>query len=111
MSATETRQARAIAEKEDLIENGLRQSGQLSLDGLPIDITKIETPCFVLATKEDHIAPWRSIYPTKLLLGGEVKLVLGGSGHVAGAINPPAQRPKYGYWTRDDYPDAPEDWL
>ena len=38
-------------------------------------------------------------------------MVLGGSGHIAGAINPPSERPKYGYWTRDDYPDTAEEWL
>ncbi|MCE5973819.1 class I poly(R)-hydroxyalkanoic acid synthase [Sinirhodobacter sp. WL0062] len=93
------------------IENGLRQPGYLTLDGTPIDLGKIEVPFFVLATKEDHIAPWTSIYPTTQLLGGDVTFVLGGSGHIAGVINPPADRPKYGYWTRDDYPEKPEDWL
>jgi polyhydroxyalkanoate synthase len=93
------------------IENGLRKPGHLTLDGTPIDLSKIEVPCFVLATKEDHIAPWTSIYPTTGLLGGEVKFVLGGSGHIAGVINPPAGRPKYGYWLRDDYPATPDEWL
>jgi polyhydroxyalkanoate synthase len=93
------------------IENGLRKPGHLSLDGTPIDLSKIDVPFFVLATKEDHIAPWTSIYPTTQILGGEVKFVLGGSGHIAGVINPPAARPKYGYWTRDDYPETPADWL
>lgn len=93
------------------IENGLRQPGYLTLDGTPIDLGKIEVPFFVLATKEDHIAPWTSIYPTTQLLGGDVTFVLGGSGHIAGVINPPADRPKYGYWTRGDYPEKPEDWL
>ncbi|MQX37042.1 PHA/PHB synthase family protein [Roseospira navarrensis] len=93
------------------IENGLRQPGYLSLNGTPIDLHRIETPFFVLATKEDHIAPWRSVYPTTGLLSGEVLFVLGGSGHIAGAINPPADPPKYGYWTRADHPDTPEAWL
>lgn len=93
------------------IENGLRKPGQLSLDGTPIDISLIKTPFFVLATKEDHIAPWTSIYPTTGLLGGEVKFVLGASGHIAGVINPPNDRMKYGYWVRDDYPADPEEWL
>ncbi|KAB2881734.1 MAG: class I poly(R)-hydroxyalkanoic acid synthase [Albidovulum sp.] len=93
------------------IENGLRQPGQITLDGTPIDLGRIEVPFFVLATKEDHIAPWTSIYPTTQLLGGEVKFVLGGSGHIAGVMNPPAARPKYGYWTRDDYPASAADWL
>ena len=93
------------------IENGLRQPGHLTLDGTPIDISKIKVPFFVLATKEDHIAPWTSIYPTTQLLGGEVTFVLGGSGHIAGVINPPSERPKYGYWTRGDYPATAADWL
>jgi polyhydroxyalkanoate synthase len=93
------------------IENGLRQPGHLSLDGTPIDLSKIDVPCFVLATKEDHIAPWTSIYPTTKLLSGPVKFVLGGSGHIAGVINPPAKRAKYGYWLRDDYPETPAEWL
>lgn len=93
------------------IENGLRIPGHLSMDGTPIDISKIDVPFFVLATKEDHIAPWTSIYPTTSLLGGPVKFVLGGSGHIAGVINPPSERAKYGYWTRDDYPADAKDWL
>ncbi len=93
------------------IENGLRKPGHLSMDGTPIDIGKITVPFFVLATKEDHIAPWTSIYPTTRLVGGPVTFVLGGSGHIAGVINPPAKRAKYGYWRRGDYPEKPADWL
>jgi len=93
------------------IENGLRKPGYLTLNGTPINLHEIKTPFFVLATKEDHIAPWRSVYPTTKLVSGEVVFVLGGSGHIAGAINPPADPPKYGYWTRADYPETPEAWL
>ena len=93
------------------IENGLRQPGHLTMDGVPIDIGKIDIPFYVLATKEDHIAPWRSIYPTTGLLGGKTTFVLGGSGHIAGVINPPGKRQKYGYWTGDKYPADPNGWL
>ncbi|MGB7243377.1 MAG: class I poly(R)-hydroxyalkanoic acid synthase [Sulfitobacter sp.] len=93
------------------LRNGLRKSGELILNDTPIDIAKIKTPCFVLATKEDHIAPWKSVYPTTGLLGGDVTFVLGGSGHIAGVINPPGEREKYGYWTGEGYPDDPENWL
>ncbi len=93
------------------LQNALRDPGKLVLNGTEIDIGKIEIPCFVLATKEDHIAPWRSVYPTAGLLGGKVKFVLGGSGHIAGVMNPPGEREKYGYWTRDDYPEDPEQWF
>ncbi|MGH1354655.1 MAG: PHA/PHB synthase family protein [Thalassovita sp.] len=93
------------------LENGLRKPGHLVLDGVPIDISKIDVPFFILATKEDHIALWKSIYPATEILNTEVKFVLGGSGHIAGVINPPSKKPKYGYWTRDDYPADHEEWF
>ncbi len=92
------------------IENGLREPGYLSLNGTPIDIGKIKVPSYVLATKEDHIAPWKSVYPTARLLGGEVTFLLAGSGHIAGVINPPAEKAKYGFWTGSDYPEDPDEW-
>ena len=61
------------------IENGLRKPGHLSLDGTPIDISRIRTPCFVLATKEDHIAPWTSVYPDGPASRRRGPFVLGGS--------------------------------
>lgn len=93
------------------IENGLRKPGHLSMDGTPIDIQKIDIPFYVLATKEDHIAPWTSVYPTTGLLSGETTFVLGGSGHIAGVINQPSKRQKYGYWQGDAYPPDPQAWL
>ncbi len=93
------------------IENGLREPGHLVLDGVPIDLGKIKVPFFVLATREDHIALWKSIYPATQLLGGDVKFVLGGSGHIAGVINPPVEKAKYNYFTRDDFPEDHQEWL
>ncbi|WP_165354773.1 alpha/beta hydrolase [Tropicimonas sp. IMCC6043] len=94
------------------LENRLRQPGGLELNGVRIDISKITTPCFIFATHDDHIAPWRSIYPTTGLLGGEVEFVLGGSGHIAGVINPPSPtHQKYGYRTSASYPEDPEEFL
>jgi polyhydroxyalkanoate synthase len=92
------------------MENGLRKPGHLVLDGVPIDIGKIKIPCYFLATKEDHIAPWRSSYLATQLLSGPVRFVLGGSGHIAGVINPPSKN-KYCYWTHDDHPAEADDWL
>lgn len=91
-------------------ENGLMKPGHLVLDGVPIDIGKIKTPSYFLCTKEDHIAPWVSSYPAVKAFGGPVKFVLGGSGHIAGVINPPAAK-KYCYWTNRKAPADPEDWL
>ena len=79
-------------------ENLLAQPGGLSLDGVPIDLGRIEIPTYIVATREDHIAPWRSCFAACGLYRGQRRFVLGASGHIAGIINPP-EAGKYGYWT------------
>ena len=91
-------------------DNGLMKPGHLVLDGVPIDIGKIETPCYVLATKDDHIAPWVSSYPATRSFAGPVRFVLGASGHIAGVINPPGAN-KYCYWTNAKTPATPAEWF
>jgi polyhydroxyalkanoate synthase len=59
---------------------------------------------------EDHIAPWKSTYEGARLLAGPIRFVLGGSGHIAGVLNPPAN-PKYCYWTNTVTPESPEAWF
>jgi len=93
-----------------VMENGLVQPGALVLDGVPIDLGNIETPCYFLSTIDDHIAPWMATYPATQILSGPCEFVLGGSGHIAGIVNPP-KRKKYSYRTGSDYPENPEDWL
>jgi polyhydroxyalkanoate synthase len=80
------------------LKNLLRRPGGITLDGVPIDVTKIETPAYFLSTIEDHIAPWTSTYAGAGLLAGPVQFTLAGSGHIAGVINPPAAK-KYQHWT------------
>jgi polyhydroxyalkanoate synthase len=91
-------------------KNLLVQPGGITLKGVPIDLGRIKTPCYFLSTKEDHIAPWASTYRGSLNFGGPVRFVLGGSGHIAGVINPPSSV-KYGYWRNDKRPPDPEGWL
>ncbi|PWJ21642.1 PHA/PHB synthase family protein [Jannaschia seohaensis] len=91
--------------EEIYLRNKLRQPGGLEMDGVKIDISKIKPPLFVLATEDDHIAPWRSIYPATQIMEN-VEFVLGGSGHIAGVINPPGKRMKYGYKTATHYPET-----
>ncbi len=76
----------------------LKEPGGISLDGVAIDLSKVKTPSYFLSTREDHIAPWKSTYAGAQLLNGPTRFVLGGSGHIAGVINPPAAN-KYGFWT------------
>jgi polyhydroxyalkanoate synthase len=91
-------------------ENLLVKPGGLTFDGVAIDLTTIETPAFMLSTKEDHIAPWTSTYAATQLFSGPVKFVLAASGHIAGVVNPPAAG-KYAHWTNAKNPKSPEHWL
>jgi polyhydroxyalkanoate synthase subunit PhaC len=72
--------------------------GEMKIDGVSLDLQKVKAPIYNLATREDHIAPAKSVMWGSQYFGGPVKYVLAGSGHIAGVINPPA-KPKYQYWT------------
>ena len=89
--------------------NRLREPGGITLDGVPIDLATIDVPVYILSTREDHIAPWRSTYAATRLYRGPIRFVLAMSGHIAGVVNPPAAN-KYGYFT-GKLADTPEAWL
>jgi poly[(R)-3-hydroxyalkanoate] polymerase subunit PhaC len=89
--------------------NLLSKPGGITLAGTPIDLTKIKTPTFLLSTREDHIAPWKSTYAATHLYSGPVKFVLSASGHMAGVISAPGG--KYGHWTNDALPATAEEWF
>lgn len=92
-------------------ENRLMQPGGLQIAGVPIDLSAVTTPSYLLSTREDHIAPWRSTFAATKLYGGPVTFTLAASGHIAGVINPPAKQ-KYSFWTNDlKKTDTAEDWL
>ena len=82
------------------VRNLLKEPGGIEIGGVKIDIGKVKTPCYFLSAVEDHIAPWKSTYMGARLPSGPVKFVLGGSGHIAGVVNPPAAN-KYGYWINE----------
>jgi polyhydroxyalkanoate synthase len=91
------------------LENQLREPGATVQCGVPVDLGAIKIPAFLYASREDHIVPWQTVYASTRLLGGDVTFVLGGSGHIAGVINPPAKQ-KRNHWVGDVWPDA-GDWL
>nr|WP_240957039.1 class I poly(R)-hydroxyalkanoic acid synthase [Pseudopontixanthobacter vadosimaris] len=86
-------------------DNLLVKKDRLSADGTPIDLSRIETPCYIQAGREDHIAPASSVWRLLDHLGGPARFVLAGSGHIAGVVNPPAAG-KYQYWTNPDETDS-----
>lgn len=92
------------------LENRLAEKDGVSLNGAPIDLGRIKTPAYFISMREDHIAPWQSTYAGIRLMSGPARFVLGGSGHIAGIINPPLKN-KYHYWTNDRLADDPSDWL
>lgn len=92
------------------LKNLLREPGGLTLKDTPIDLSKVKTPLYFVSTIEDHIAPWQSVYAGSRVFGAPVRFVLGGSGHIAGIVNPPSAN-KYGYWTNDARTEDADAWL
>lgn len=79
-------------------DNKLVEPGALSIDGTPIDLTKVKTPTYIQAGRDDHIAPARSVYKLTQNFSGKNRFLLAGSGHIAGVVNPPEAK-KYQYWS------------
>jgi polyhydroxyalkanoate synthase len=78
-------------------DNLLVKPGSLSVGGTPVDLTRVKTPSYIQAGREDHIAPAESVWNITHIFTGPVKFVLAGSGHIAGVVNPPSLG-KYQYW-------------
>jgi polyhydroxyalkanoate synthase len=83
--------------------------GKMELDGVALDLSKVQQPVYLQSAREDHIAPAASVFKAIKLFGGPVRFIMAGSGHIAGVINPPAAK-KYQYWTNDHPADTIEDW-
>ncbi len=86
------------------------KDGGVQIDGVTLDLKAIETPVMIVALKDDHVSAWKNTYAGRHFFGGPTRFLLGGSGHNAGMINPPAAN-KHGYWTNDDAPADAEAWL
>jgi len=81
-------------------DNKLVEPGGVEVMGVGIDLRKIETPAYIQAGREDHIAPSASVWKLMRLLSGPKRFVLAGSGHIAGVVNPPSAG-KYQYWVNE----------
>lgn len=92
------------------LENNLRVPGKTIQCAVPVDLSKIDMPAYLYASRDDHIVPWHTAYASNRLLTGETTFVLGASGHIAGVINP-ASRNKRNYWADGMRGGDPEAWL
>ncbi len=92
------------------LENNIKVPGKTTQCGVPVDLSKVQVPVYLLASREDHIVPWKTAYRSRGLIGNNPRFVLAASGHVAGVINPPA-RNKRSHWLNDDLGSEPESWF
>ncbi len=92
------------------LHNNLVKPGKIKLNNTPIHVAKIDTPVFFISTEKDHIAPWKTTYKGFELMKGPKRFLLGGSGHIAGIINPPIAS-KYGYKTNNKSKLSADQWL
>ena len=91
------------------LENKLSR-GEMVVDDVQIDLGKVKVPVYNLATREDHIAPPKSVFLGSSFFGGPVRFVLGGSGHIAGVVNPPEKK-KYSFWTGGPADGEIDKWI
>jgi len=96
--------------REMYLHNKLVEPGGITLNGIPVDLTRIGIPVFLQSAKDDHIAPYRSVYKATHHYSGPVTFMLAGSGHIAGVVNPPAAN-KYYHYTNAEVPEDVEDWI
>ncbi len=105
-----------LAYLRDYYRDNALAEGKMTLGGKTLDLGKVKTPIYSICARDDHIAPAESVFRGVKLYGGPVHLVVGGSGHIAGVINPPdPNRVKYQYWTNDrpqsEWPETLAEWL
>ena len=91
-------------------DNTLAKQGALQIDGVPVDLAKIDCPAYITGGTTDHITPWQACYRSTQLLGGEITYVLSTAGHIQSLINPPGN-PKRKFFSNPETPPDCEQWL
>lgn len=92
------------------LHNDLIKPGKIRFNHIPLDVSKIDVPTFFVSTKKDHIAPWQTTYIGFQQMKGKKRFLLGGSGHIAGIVNPPGSQ-KYGFYRNTSTTQTAEKWL
>ncbi|MBT1450073.1 alpha/beta fold hydrolase [Glaciecola sp. XM2] len=96
-----------------LFLNNDLSEGRYTVDDVPISVTDIRVPIFVVGTEKDHVAPWHSVYKFHRLCDTDVTFLLTSGGHNAGIVCEPGHpRRHYQVATtlkEDNYTD-PDTW-
>jgi polyhydroxyalkanoate synthase len=88
--------------------------GRYPVAGQPVSLSDINTPVFCVATTQDHVAPWRSVFKLHYLTPAGITFLLASGGHNAGIVSEPGrarrhyqvmERPAGGNYV------APDAWL
>ena len=89
--------------------DNLLAKGEMTLAGVKLDLKTVKIPAFLQSSKEDHIAPAKSVYKATKAFSGPTTFMMAGSGHIAGVVNPPSAK-KYQHWTNEKTPDTLDEW-
>ncbi|MEI6802575.1 MAG: class I poly(R)-hydroxyalkanoic acid synthase [Burkholderiales bacterium] len=94
------------------LENNLVKPGKATVCGVKVDLTKVDVPFYIYGSREDHIVPIVGSYASTQAFKGKRRFVMGASGHIAGVINPPANK-KRSHWIRADgkLPPTQAEWM
>lgn len=104
-----TRDAHSFYLRNTYLENNLIKPNKIVLKGVPIDLSQIHQDIYAVGTQQDHIVPWKSAWRITQLASGKARFALGGSGHIAGIINPPSKAK--GYWTNNKRVKSADRWF
>jgi polyhydroxyalkanoate synthase len=104
-----TRAAHSYYLRNTYLENNLIKPNKLVIKGVPIDLKQIRQDIYAVGTQQDHIVPWQSAWRISQLASGKTRFALGGSGHIAGIVNPPSKG--RGYWLNDKPAANADQWL
>lgn len=110
--ATRLPQALHLFYLDQFYRKNALSKGELLLGRRQVSLDDIAVPAYLQASRDDHIAPYTSVYKGAQKFGGETRFTLAGSGHIAGVINHPDAQ-KYQYWRNPTSPLPPtsQEWL
>jgi polyhydroxyalkanoate synthase len=96
---------------DNFYQNNRFATGTLRFLDTDLALADVDLPICAVATETDHIAPWRSSFAGISQTKGPKTYILGGSGHIAGIINPPEAK-KYHFRIAENLTDyAAESFL